>query len=48
MTVQSEATNLRADARRNIALILDAATGCLADDPEASLAEVAAAASRRR
>ena len=34
----------RADARRNIAAILDAATECLARDPEMSLAEIAAAA----
>jgi TetR/AcrR family transcriptional regulator, mexCD-oprJ operon repressor len=34
----------RADARRNIAAILDAATGCLARDPEVSVADIAAAA----
>ena len=34
----------RADARRNIAAILDAATGCLARDPETSVAGIAAAA----
>lgn len=34
----------RADARRNIAAILDAATDCLARDPETSLADIAAAA----
>jgi len=34
----------RADARRNIAAILDAATDCLARDPEMSIAEIAAAA----
>ncbi len=34
----------RADARRNIAAILDAATDCLARDPEVSLAGIAAAA----
>jgi AcrR family transcriptional regulator len=34
----------RADARRNIAAILDGAVGCLADDPEASMAEIAARA----
>ena len=34
----------RADARRNVAAILDAATDCLARDPEMSLAEIAAAA----
>jgi AcrR family transcriptional regulator len=34
----------RADARRNIAAILDAATECLARDPETSIAGIAAAA----
>jgi TetR/AcrR family transcriptional regulator, mexCD-oprJ operon repressor len=34
----------RADARRNIAAILDAATDCLAHDPEVSIADIAAAA----
>jgi TetR/AcrR family transcriptional repressor of mexCD-oprJ operon len=34
----------RADARRNIAAILDAATGCLARDPETSVGDIAAAA----
>jgi AcrR family transcriptional regulator len=34
----------RADARRNIAAILDAATDCLARDPEISIAGIAAAA----
>jgi TetR/AcrR family transcriptional repressor of mexCD-oprJ operon len=34
----------RADARRNIAAILDAATDCLASDPETSIADIAAAA----
>src|SRR6266516_2835473 len=34
----------RADARRNIAAILDAATECLARDPEMSIADIAAAA----
>jgi TetR/AcrR family transcriptional regulator, mexCD-oprJ operon repressor len=34
----------RADARRNIAAILDAATDCLARDPELSIAGIAAAA----
>jgi len=34
----------RADARRNIAAILDAATECLARDPEMSIAGIAAAA----
>jgi TetR/AcrR family transcriptional regulator, mexCD-oprJ operon repressor len=34
----------RADARRNVAAILAAATECLARDPETSMAEIAAAA----
>src|ERR1700759_3899660 len=34
----------RADARRNVAAILDAATVCLAQDPETSIADIAAAA----
>jgi TetR/AcrR family transcriptional regulator, mexCD-oprJ operon repressor len=34
----------RADARRNVAAILDAATDCLARDPETSVADIAAAA----
>jgi AcrR family transcriptional regulator len=34
----------RADARRNVAAILDAATDCLARDPETSIADIAAAA----
>jgi len=34
----------RADARRNAAAILDAATDCLARDPEMSLADIAATA----
>jgi AcrR family transcriptional regulator len=34
----------RADARRNVAAILDAATDCLARDPEVSTADIAAAA----
>jgi AcrR family transcriptional regulator len=34
----------RADARRNVAAILDAATDCLARDPETSIAGIAAAA----
>jgi TetR/AcrR family transcriptional repressor of mexCD-oprJ operon len=37
-------TQLRADARRNIALILDAAESCLARDPDASMSDIAAAA----
>jgi TetR/AcrR family transcriptional regulator, mexCD-oprJ operon repressor len=35
---------MRADARRNIAAILQAATACLCHDPDASVAEIAAAA----
>lgn len=35
---------LRADARRNIEAILDAATTCLARDPDASISEIAKAA----
>jgi TetR/AcrR family transcriptional regulator, mexCD-oprJ operon repressor len=34
----------RADARRNVAAILAAATECLASDPDTSMAEIAAAA----
>lgn len=34
----------RADARRNVAAILDAATTCLARDPDASISEIAKAA----
>ena len=34
----------RADARRNIAAILDAALDCLSRDPQASIADIAAAA----
>ncbi len=34
----------RADARRNVAAILDAATDCLTRDPEMSIADIAAAA----
>ncbi|MFC7496360.1 MULTISPECIES: TetR/AcrR family transcriptional regulator [unclassified Nocardioides] len=37
-------TAKRADARKNIAAILDAATECLALDPEASINDIAAAA----
>jgi TetR/AcrR family transcriptional regulator, mexCD-oprJ operon repressor len=37
-------TPKRADARRNIEAILDAATSCLAADPDCSVGEVAAAA----
>ncbi len=32
---------LRADARKNVAAILDAATACLARDPDASISEIA-------
>ena len=35
---------LRADARKNIAAIIDAATDCLARDPDASVSEIAKAA----
>ena len=35
---------MRADARRNVAAILDAATDCLARDPEVTIADIAAAA----
>ncbi|KAA1428321.1 TetR/AcrR family transcriptional regulator [Nocardioides antri] len=35
---------LRADARKNIAAIIDAATDCLARDPDASISEIAKAA----
>lgn len=35
---------LRADARRNVSAILDAATACLARDPDVSLNEIARAA----
>src|SRR4051794_17223520 len=34
----------RADARRNIAAILDAATDCLARDPDSSINDIAQAA----
>jgi AcrR family transcriptional regulator len=37
-------TQLRADARRNITLILDAAESCLARDQDASMSDIAAAA----
>ena len=39
-----EARRRRADARQNAARILDAAVSCLARDPQATMAEVAAAA----
>lgn len=46
MTAQSGAAqgSRRADARRNIAAILEAATTCLARDPDASLKTIAEAA----
>lgn len=44
MSTDSVETPRRADARKNIAAILDAATECLAVDPEASLNDIAAAA----
>jgi len=40
----SSARPQRADARRNAAAILDAATSCLARDPDASISEIAKAA----
>jgi TetR/AcrR family transcriptional regulator, mexCD-oprJ operon repressor len=43
-TPHAPARAQRADARRNIAAILDAATDCLARDPEMSIAGIAAAA----
>ncbi len=39
-----QAKERRADARRNVAAILDAALLCLARDPDASIAEIAQAA----
>jgi TetR/AcrR family transcriptional regulator, mexCD-oprJ operon repressor len=39
-----EPTQLRADARRNVELILAAAEACLARDPDASMSEIAAEA----
>ncbi|WP_066581640.1 TetR/AcrR family transcriptional regulator [Cellulomonas timonensis] len=45
MTSKAEPERVqRADARRNVELILDAAEACLARDPDASMAEIAAAA----
>jgi TetR/AcrR family transcriptional repressor of mexCD-oprJ operon len=41
MTVETTARIKRADARRNIAAILDAAQECLVADPDASIAEIA-------
>jgi TetR/AcrR family transcriptional regulator, mexCD-oprJ operon repressor len=43
-TGQGTARPRRADAVRNIAAILEAATECLSRDPDASIAEIAAAA----
>lgn len=43
-TSSAKAAPKRADARRNIAAILDAATDCLARDPDASVNDIAAAA----
>jgi len=42
--VREPAPRLRADARRNVEAILDAATECLAADPDASVNQIAAAA----
>ncbi|GAB3244657.1 TetR/AcrR family transcriptional regulator [Nocardioides dilutus] len=44
MTSTTTPAPKRADARKNIAAILDAATACLAVDPDASINEIAAAA----
>lgn len=44
MSSASTDTPRRADARKNIAAIVDAATACLAVDPEASINDIAAAA----
>lgn len=44
MTNSSSTKPLRADARRNIEAILEAATSCLARDPDASVNEIAKAA----
>ena len=41
VTGQDQGTVRRADARRNMAAILEAAARCLAQDPEASLADIA-------
>lgn len=43
-TVSTAPRALRADAQRNIAAILDAATECLARDPDLSLNDIARAA----
>jgi TetR/AcrR family transcriptional repressor of mexCD-oprJ operon len=42
--VRDKATPRRADARKNIAAILEAATACLAKDPDVSINEIAKAA----
>lgn len=44
MTATPSSRPLRADARRNVEAILDAATSCLARDPDASIGEIARAA----
>jgi TetR/AcrR family transcriptional regulator, mexCD-oprJ operon repressor len=44
MTKERAPVAVRADARRNIAAILEAATTCLARDPDASINDIAAAA----
>ncbi len=44
MTTSPKVAPKRADARRNIASILDAATECLARDPDASVNDIATAA----
>lgn len=44
MTSPTAPTAKRADARRNIAAILEAATACLAVDPDASINDIAVAA----
>jgi TetR/AcrR family transcriptional repressor of mexCD-oprJ operon len=44
VTPTTSSTPKRADARKNIAAILDAATACLALDPDASINDIAAAA----
>lgn len=43
-TTRADGRRLRADARKNIAAILDAATDCLARDPDASISDIAKAA----
>lgn len=44
MSADGAVRERRADARRNIAAILDAALQCLSADPQASIADIAAAA----